>query len=43
MLLELHFTKNALALKLFLQSTKRLVDIVVAYRNLHSGVTTFLS
>lgn len=42
MLLELHFTENPFALKLFLQSTKRLIDVVVANTDLHSGVTTFL-
>jgi hypothetical protein len=30
----LHLAKNALALQLLLQRTKRLVDIVVAYQNL---------
>lgn len=35
MLLELHFTENPLALKFFLQSTKRLFDVVVANADLH--------
>jgi hypothetical protein len=35
MLLELHFPKHAFALELFLQRTERLIDIVVANRNLH--------
>ena len=43
MLLELHFTENAFALKFFLQSPKCLIDVVVANTDLHSGVTTFLS
>lgn len=43
MLLELHFTENTLALKFFLQSTKRLFDVVVANADLHVVVTTFLS
>ena len=43
MLLELHFPKNAFALKFFLQSPERLIDVVVANTNLHSSVTTFLS
>ena len=43
MLLELHFTKDTFALQLFLQGTKRLIDIVVANTNLHVVVTTFLS
>jgi hypothetical protein len=42
MLLELHFTKHTLALKFFLQSTKRLFDIVVTNADLHVVVTTFL-
>ncbi len=42
MLLELHFTENAFALELFLQSPKGLIDIVVANTNLHVVVTTFL-
>ncbi len=43
MLLELHFTKYAFTLELFLQGTKRLIDIVVANTNLHVVFTTFLS
>ena len=43
MLLELHFAENAFALQLFLQGTKRLIDIVVANTNLHVVFTTFLS
>ena len=42
MLLELHFTEHPLALKFFLQSTKRLFDVVVANTYLHVVVTTFL-
>ena len=42
MLLQLHFTEHAFALQLFLQGTKRLIDIVVANTNLHVVVTTFL-
>jgi hypothetical protein len=42
MLLKLHFTKYALALELFLERTKRLIDIVVANTDLHVVVTTFL-
>jgi len=41
-LLELHFTKNAFTLELFLQSAKRLIDIVVSNHYLHGVVTTFL-
>ena len=43
MLLKLHFAKNALTLELLFQRTKRLIDIVVAYTNLHVVFTTFLS
>ncbi len=43
MLLELHLAENPFALKLFLQGTKRLFDIVVANADLHVVVTTFLS
>jgi hypothetical protein len=43
MLLKLHFTKHTLALKFFLQSPKRLFDVVVANADLHVVVTTFLS
>jgi hypothetical protein len=43
MLLELHFTENAFALELFLQSPEGLVDVIVANTNLHVVVTTFLS
>ena len=43
MLLELHFTKNTFTLQLFLQGTKRLIDIVVTNTNLHVVFTTFLS
>ena len=42
-LLKLHLTKNALTLELFLQGTKRLIDVVVANTNLHVVFTTFLS
>jgi hypothetical protein len=42
MLPKLHFTENTLALKFFLQSTKRLFDVVVANVDLHVVVTTFL-
>jgi hypothetical protein len=37
MLLELHLTKNAFTLKLLLQRAERLIDIVVANTDLHSG------
>ncbi len=43
MLLELHFTKNALTLELFLQCPEGLIDIVVTNANLHVVFTTFLS
>jgi hypothetical protein len=43
MLLELHFTKNAFTLQLFLQSAERLIYIVVTNTNLHVVFTTFLS
>jgi hypothetical protein len=43
MLLELHFTKNAFTLQLFLQSAERLIDVVVTNTNLHVVFTTFLS
>ncbi|EBA13489.1 hypothetical protein RCCS2_06369 [Roseobacter sp. CCS2] len=43
MLLKLHFTKNALTLKLFLQSTQRLIDVVITNTNLHVVFTTSLS
>lgn len=43
MLLELHFTEHSFALKFFLQSTKRLFDIVIANADLHVVFTTFLS
>ena len=43
MLLELHFAKDTFTLELFLQSTKRLIDIVVTNTNLHVVFTTFLS
>ena len=43
MLLELHFPKNAFALKFLLQGPERLIDVIVANTYLHSGVTTFLS
>ena len=42
MLLELHFAEHTFALKFLLQSTERLVDIVVANTDLHVVVTTFL-
>lgn len=42
MLLKLHFTEHALALKLFLQGTKRLIDVIVANTDLHVVFTTFL-
>jgi hypothetical protein len=43
MLLELHFPKHTLALELFLQSPKGLIDVIVANADLHVVVTTFLS
>jgi len=43
MLLKLHFTKNAFALQFLFKRSKRLIDIVVAYTNLHVVFTTFLS
>jgi hypothetical protein len=43
MLLELHFPKHALALELFLQGPKGLIDVVVTNAYLHVVVTTFLS
>ena len=43
MLLKLHFTENAFALQLLLQSTESLFDVVVADADLHVVVTTFLS
>ena len=43
MLPKLHFTEDAFTLELFLQGTKRLIDIVVANTDLHVVVTTFLS
>jgi hypothetical protein len=42
MLLELHFPKNTLTLKLFLQCPKGLIDVIVANANLHVVFTTFL-
>jgi hypothetical protein len=42
MLLELHFTENAFALELFLESPEGLFDVVVADADLHVVVTTFL-
>ena len=42
MLPKLHFAEHALALELFLQGTKRLIDVVVANADLHVVVTTFL-
>jgi len=42
MLLELHFTKNAFTLELFLQSAQRLIDVVVTNTDLHVVFTTFL-
>ena len=41
MLLELHFPKHAFALELLLQGAERLIDVVVANRDLHVVVTTF--
>ena len=35
MLLEPHFTENALALELFLEGTQRLIDVVITNTNLH--------
>ena len=43
MLLELHFTKNALTLELLFQSTQRLINVVITNTNLHVVFTTFLS
>jgi hypothetical protein len=43
MLLELHLAEDPFALKLLLQGTKRLFDVVVANADLHVVVTTFLS
>lgn len=43
MLLELHLAEYAFTLKLFLQRTERLFDVVVANTDLHVVVTTFLS
>ena len=43
MLLDLLFTKNTLTLKLFLQRTQRLIDVVITNTNLHVVYTTFLS
>jgi hypothetical protein len=43
MLLELHLAEDPFALRLLLQSTKRLFDVVVANADLHVVVTTFLS
>ena len=43
MLLELHFTEDAFALELFLQSPEGLIDVVVANADLHVVFTTFLS
>ncbi len=40
--LELHLTENAFTLKLFFQSPKGLVDIVVANTDLHGSLTVFL-
>ena len=43
MLLELHFTENALTLKFLFQSTQRLIDVVITNTNLHVVFTTSLS
>ncbi|OIP84962.1 MAG: hypothetical protein AUK37_05085 [Rhodobacterales bacterium CG2_30_65_12] len=43
MLLELHFTKDTLALQLLLQGTKRLIDVVITNGYLHVVFTTFPS
>ncbi|MGX9356421.1 hypothetical protein ACS3SW_15030 [Roseobacteraceae bacterium S113] len=43
MLPELHFTENAFALELFLQSAERLIHVIIANTNLHVVFTTFLS
>lgn len=43
MLLELHFAKHAFTLKLLLQGTESLFDVIVADADLHVVVTTFLS
>ena len=43
MLLELHFTENALTLKFFLQRAQRLIDVVITNTYLHVVNTTFLS
>lgn len=42
MLLELHFTEHAFALKFFLQGAHGLFDVVIANAYLHVVVTTFL-
>ena len=42
-LAKLHFAKDALALKLFLERAQRLIDIVVANGDLHVGVIAFLN
>ncbi|UOA29280.1 hypothetical protein DSM107133_04041 (plasmid) [Pseudosulfitobacter sp. DSM 107133] len=39
MLLQLHFTEHAFALKLFLQDPKGLINIIVANTNLHVAPT----
>lgn len=39
MLLQLHFTEHAFALKLFLQDPKGLINIIVADTNLHVAPT----
>ena len=43
MLFEFHFAEHAFALKLFLESPKGLLNVVIADADLHVVVTTFLS
>lgn len=43
MLLQLHFPKHTLALKLLFQRPKSLFNVVIANRYLHVVFTTFLS
>ena len=43
MLLELHFAEHAFTLKFFLQSTQRLIDVVITNTYLHVVFTTSLS
>ena len=43
MLLKLHLTEHTFTLKFFLQSTERLIDVVITNTNLHVVFTTSLS